>query len=321
MTGSGRAAADLKLPPQAQAARELDADALMAAAKERLALRDRRLEEAGIPSRYALAAEFAGASVVDEFFAKRKLRAEALRQLREARVAQEAVGCRLELARDAVRGGFLVREALERLEATQDADARAAAAEVTKAQTHLRGASSCSLLLMGPKGTHKTHIASCIARRAVDEGLRVWMVTTVELCDRLKHSFDDPRAESASDLIGRAERVDVLVLDDLGKEVASDWVVSNVLFRILNHRYNELKDTVVTSQLESPKQIRERLMGRGVGDQAVDAVLRRILDSGWVCSTAAFAERDDAGANFGMGDALLAGARAYERSRKTAPIC
>lgn len=54
------------------------------------------------------------------------------------------------------------------------------------------------------------------------------------------------------------------VLDDLGKEVPTDWVRSK-LFQIVNRRYNDRKATVVTSQYR-PDQFVARMGARGRDD-------------------------------------------------------
>jgi DNA replication protein DnaC len=40
--------------------------------------------------------------------------------------------------------------------------------------------------------------------------------------------------------------VDLLILDDLGVDKPSDWVL-NVLYNIINYRYENLKKTIITS--------------------------------------------------------------------------
>lgn len=129
------------------------------------------------------------------------------------------------------------------------------------------------LYIVGGTGTGKTHLAWCVVLGYLENHVRpngtgyyfskkVCLVTVSDLMDDIKGAFNDER--SATEVLGRYSKYDLLVLDDLGKEVPTDWVRSK-LFQIVNRRYNDRKATVVTSQYR-PDQFVARMGARGRDD-------------------------------------------------------
>ena len=64
------------------------------------------------------------------------------------------------------------------------------------------------------------------------------------------------------EIIEQAKKVELLVLDDLGAEKPSEWVVEK-LFQVVNYRYNEMLPTIFTSNL-SPEELENRIGERTV---------------------------------------------------------
>lgn len=102
------------------------------------------------------------------------------------------------------------------------------------------------LWLQGPVGLAKTSLAVALMRAEIEAGRTGVYRTVPRLLARLKQSFDG--GDSLEALLGELMEVDVLLLDDLGKEKNTDWS-REVLFSLVNERYLRRKRTLVTSNL------------------------------------------------------------------------
>lgn len=103
-----------------------------------------------------------------------------------------------------------------------------------------------SLYIFGNPGTGKTFLASIVAQNFLKNGKTVVFTEVPSLLDTLKSTFDDATAPRIDELTASLSAVDVLILDDLGTESATEWAVER-LFLIINNRYNARRTTIVTS--------------------------------------------------------------------------
>lgn len=127
-----------------------------------------------------------------------------------------------------------------------------------------------SAYLFGDPRTGKTYTACALALRAIAEG-RSAIFTTMK--DIAKHEFSDRDGGAA--YMDKLASVDVLVLDDLGKGITSEWAVGKV-FDVLNDRYNDGRGALITSNY-SLSQLARALAGKS--DQVTaDSIARRIAD-------------------------------------------
>ena len=103
------------------------------------------------------------------------------------------------------------------------------------------------LLLMGPYGCGKTHLAAAIANFVIDLSVATIFLTVPDLLDWLRASFGSSD-ESFETRLEEIKNVRLLVLDDLGTQNATPWAEEK-LYQIINHRYIHRLPTVVTTNL------------------------------------------------------------------------
>ena len=240
--------------------------------------RECRAADSGIPERFVDSIPCENQRVIDAFFGQREERTEAKRFIHDFKVRVEVLKTKPDVARELVERGVADESLVAAAEAERDRELPAVLEGLKAAREEYAKCCGTGLVIAGEKGSHKTHLASTISNLCLERGIKVWQITTVELLDRVKRSFDDPKNDDAERLIRRAEECEVLVLDDFGKEVPSDWAIGNVLFRILNTRYNQLRDTVITTQFNTVEEMTARLRSRGADETAVEAVVRRMYE-------------------------------------------
>ncbi|GMA58907.1 ATPase AAA [Alicyclobacillus sacchari] len=104
-----------------------------------------------------------------------------------------------------------------------------------------------NLVLYGPVGTGKTHLATALGVRACELGMAVRFFTVADLVMRLSEAKKAGTLERLSKDISRA---DLLILDEWGYVV--DREGSQLLFRVIADSY-ESRSLVITTNLEFSK--------------------------------------------------------------------
>lgn len=116
-----------------------------------------------------------------------------------------------------------------------------------------------NLFLSGAPGLGKTFLSACIARTVSENGFSVVYDTAVNIFSRFedkKFSRDAEDTREARDETRRYLSCDLLILDDLGSEMATPFVQS-ALYTLINSRLTADRRTVISSNL-SMEDVRRR---------------------------------------------------------------
>lgn len=98
-----------------------------------------------------------------------------------------------------------------------------------------------NLIIFGPSGVGKTHLAAAIGHGLLSQGIRVLYKSTVTLVQEMLVA---KKALNLSAYIEKLNRFQVVILDDMGY-VKKNEVESSVLFELISERY-ENKSLIIT---------------------------------------------------------------------------
>ncbi|HEV2388709.1 MAG TPA: ATP-binding protein [Candidatus Acidoferrales bacterium] len=107
-------------------------------------------------------------------------------------------------------------------------------------------ASEHGLLLMGPSGVGKTHLAVAALRAVAARGHQGLFYDYRDLLKQIQASYNPESQTTEMDVLEPVLRAEVLLLDDLGASKPSTWALETV-GHILNTRYNDKRMTLVTT--------------------------------------------------------------------------
>ena len=108
------------------------------------------------------------------------------------------------------------------------------------------GANERGLLLMGPSGVGKTHLAVAALKELIRRGHQGLFCDYRELLKEIQASYNPQSESTEMAILDPVRTAEILVLDDLGASKPSDWV-RDVVGIVLNSRYNEKRTTIITT--------------------------------------------------------------------------
>ncbi len=105
-------------------------------------------------------------------------------------------------------------------------------------------AGGANLLMFGPPGGGKSHLAAAIGLALVENGWRVLFMRTTDLVQRLQVARQELALESA---IAKLDKYHLLILDDLAY-VSKDQAETSVLFELIAARYERRSMLITANQ-------------------------------------------------------------------------
>lgn len=119
------------------------------------------------------------------------------------------------------------------------------------------------LLISGPVGTGKTHLAIAVLRTVFSSAAfsQIMFYPLPKLLSGIREQMGKSRKQN---LLEESMKVDFLVLDDLGAERVTDWVAEQ-LYILVNERYENMRPTIFTTNCDLEtleKNIGQRTMSR-----------------------------------------------------------
>ena len=99
-----------------------------------------------------------------------------------------------------------------------------------------------NLLMFGPPGGGKSHLAAALGRTLVEKGWRVLYTRTTDLVQKLQTARRELQLEAA---LAKLDKYHLLILDDLAY-VTKDQAETSVLFELISARY-ERRSVLITA--------------------------------------------------------------------------
>lgn len=127
------------------------------------------------------------------------------------------------------------------------------------------------LLLTGPVGTGKTHLAAAIANSLLNKLYSVYFGNVVDILSFIKSTYNKDSDISEREAINiMTEKVDLFIIDDLGKEDNKEYAAT-MLYQLINKVYENEKPIVITTNYNSIE------LSRKLGERG-QAIVSRITE-------------------------------------------
>lgn len=120
------------------------------------------------------------------------------------------------------------------------------------------------LLLMGPVGVGKTHLAVSILKGLTERGFSCLFYEFGALLKEIQDSYNSFTHTSELGVLSPVFNTDVLVLDELGASKPTEWV-KDTMAHIINTRYNDKKHTIFTTNYFDERKGSEETLEDRIG--------------------------------------------------------
>ena len=109
------------------------------------------------------------------------------------------------------------------------------------------------LLLTGPCGVGKTHLAVAILRGLIEKGVSCVFYEFGTLLKEIQDSYNLVSQTSELKVLAPVYEADVLVLDELGASKPTDWV-RDTMTQVIGRRYNDKRLTIFTTNYSDARR-------------------------------------------------------------------
>ena len=135
------------------------------------------------------------------------------------------------------------------------------------------------LVLIGGPGVCKTGLMCGLLRAAAECGIDGSYAMVPDVLDRIKETFSptDTTGISEMQMLRALAEVSLLGLDELGKNQSTPWAIREI-FKIVTHRHDGLKRTIITGQ-----SLAEISAGLGeIGPPTISRILEMTHGGEWI---------------------------------------
>ena len=127
---------------------------------------------------------------------------------------------------------------------------------------------SANLLFVGGTGLGKTHLSTAIAKTVIEKGYYVIYETATNIFSDFENDRFRDRYNGEEPVSTKYMECDLLIIDDLGTEVITNFTVS-CLYNLINTRLNKKLPIILSTNLSSKEIVKlynERITSRLFGD-------------------------------------------------------